>query len=72
MPDYTNQHDELEVRFTRIFGRDTTPEEKTLFTLARLVGPYYAQDEEELAQLCRGIARRKKTFEAEILERDAA
>ena len=68
----TNQRDELESRFARAFGRDITPEEKSLFTLAQSIAPYYAQDDEELAQLCRGIARRKRMFAAELLEREAA
>ena len=63
---------DLESLFQREFGREMSPEEKELFQLAQSVAPFDPQDEQEIAELGRALARRRKLLEAEIQERDAA
>jgi len=63
---------DLETLFEREFGREMSPEEKELFQLAQSVAPFDPQDEQEIAQLGRALARRRKLLQAEIQERDAA
>jgi predicted nucleic acid-binding protein len=68
----TGALDDLETLFQREFGREMSPEERELFQLAQSVAPFDPQDEQEIAELGRALARRRKLLEAEIQERDAA
>jgi hypothetical protein len=56
--------DDLETLFQREFGREMSPEEKELFQLAQSVAPFDPQDEQQIAELGRALARRRKLLEA--------